>query len=382
MKIAFLTADNRENDRHYDLPAPFFGTAPTALLEGFFNDPRLEVHVISCAQKQLRAPSKLADNVWFHSLYVRKGGWLRSGYFGCICAVRKKLNEVVPDIVHGQGTERDCALEAVFSGFPNVVTIHGNMAELAQLFRARIMSFYWLAAKLENFALSRTAGVFCNSAYTQTLVKPRNPKTWLVPNPLGLAFFEKPRPYPTKGSIPIFLVIGVVSPRKRQQELLDCFRKLRLDGCQFQVRWIGRCPEDPYGKSFLSALCDSSTADWNFFVGPLDQAGLIRELDSASALVHFPSEESFGLVAAEALARGLKVFSSRVGGLKEICAGPTDADVISPEDWPGLRKSIANWIRLGCPPPRESHQIMQARYHPKVIAQRHVEIYRQVIASR
>jgi len=73
-------------------------------------------------------------------------------------AVRRKLKEIQPDLVHGQGTELDCAVSAVFSGFPNVVTIHGNMAELARQFRARVGSFYWLTARLENFTLKRTAG--------------------------------------------------------------------------------------------------------------------------------------------------------------------------------------------------------------------------------
>jgi len=382
MKVAFLTTDNREHSRQYHLPGPYFGTAPAAVLQGFSRVPDLEVHVISCTQQAMSSPSTLAKNLWFHSLHVPKWGWLRTGYLGCVGATRRLLRSLQPDLVHGQGTERDCAFSAVLSGFPSVVTIHGNMAELARLFHAKVMSFYWLAAKLENFTLPRAGGVFCNSRYTQALVERRNPKTWLVPNPVGLSFFENLRSLPAPKPMPVLLVIGIVSPRKRQLELLGCFREMRAGGCPFQVRWIGQCPEDPYGKKFLGALGDSSVSDWNFFVGPLNQTALIRELDSASALVHFPVEESFGLVAAEALARGLKVFSSKLGGLQEICAGSTDADLILPGDWPGLRNAIANWIRLGCPPPKESPRIMGERYHPAVIARRHLEIYREVVASR
>jgi len=382
LKIAFLTTDNRENDRNYHAQEPYFGSAPTALLEGFCLEPSVEIHVISCTQRVLPSQTKLADNIWFHGLHVPKMGWLRTGYLGCICATRRLLRSIRPDLVHGQGTERDCALSAVLSGFPSVVTIHGNMAELARLFHARVMSFYWLAAKLENFTLPRANGVFCNSDYTQKLVHPRNPNTWLVPNPLGLGFFKNLPSGRHNKKIPVFLVIGVICARKRQQELLGVFQELKSSGLNFQVRWAGQCPDDAYGKRFLRMLRPSEISTWNFFTGPLDQAALIRELDSASALVHFPMEESFGLVAAEALARGLKVFSSKLGGLQEICAGSTDADLILPGDWPGLRNAIANWIRLGCPPPKESPRIMGERYHPAVIARRHLEIYREVVASR
>ena len=71
--------------------------------------PDVEVHVVSCTQQPMKSPIKLAENIFFHSLLVPKIGWLRTGYQGCIRAVRKKLRAIQPDIVHGQGTERDCA---------------------------------------------------------------------------------------------------------------------------------------------------------------------------------------------------------------------------------------------------------------------------------
>src|SRR5437899_5736932 len=147
MKIAIVTTDNRQNVRNYSLPAPYFGTAPEALLQGFAALPELEVHVLSCTQKPMKSPKKLADNISFHSLYVPKAGWMRTSYQGCIRAVRRKLKVIKPDIVHGQGTERECAISAVFSKFPNVVTIHGNMEELARLFKVQMGSFGWLAAQ-------------------------------------------------------------------------------------------------------------------------------------------------------------------------------------------------------------------------------------------
>lgn len=382
LRLVFLTTDKRDHERDYLNPVPAFGTAPEAVLAGFRGLSEIEVHVVSCTQQPLVSPLRLAENIFFHSLVVPKIGWLRTCYSGCVLSTRRLIRSLRPDLVHGQGTERDCALSAVFSGFPSVITIHGNMAELARQFHARFMSFYWLAGKLEDLTLPRTDGVFCNSAYTQQLVRPRNSKTWRVPNPLGLGFFEK-APLSLQGQkIPVFLVIGVICVRKRQQELLGFFQDLRSIGVDFKVRWIGYCPKDSYGKCFLRKVTQPEVAGWNLFTGPLDQAALIREMDSASALVHFPSEESFGLVAAEALARGLKVFSSRVGGLMEICSGHTDADLVPPEDWLGLRELISAWIHSGCPRPRQAPEIMRQRYHPTVIAQRHLEIYREVIASR
>src|ERR1019366_7450700 len=197
MRIALLTTDNRTMFKDFGTPAPYFGTAPEALMRGFALTPETEVHVVSCVREKVQSPPKLAPNIFFHSLHVPKIGWMRTGYQGCIRATRKKLKEIQPDIVHGQGTERDCAISAVFSGFPNVVTIHGNMAALARQFRERAGSFVWLAGKLETFTLKRTDGVLCNSAFTEGEVRPRARRTWHVPNALREIFFA-PRPAPVR----------------------------------------------------------------------------------------------------------------------------------------------------------------------------------------
>ena len=62
------------------------------MLEGFGEMPEVEVHVISCLQERpVSSPARLADNIFYHGLIVPKLGWLRTGYSGCVRAVRRKL---------------------------------------------------------------------------------------------------------------------------------------------------------------------------------------------------------------------------------------------------------------------------------------------------
>src|ERR1017187_5407119 len=150
MRIAVLTTDNREHQRTYDETQPRFGPAIEAVLQGLAELPELEVHVVSCTQRPMHAPKKLSENTWFHLLHVPKIGWLRTGYQGCIRAIRRKLGEIEPDLVHGQGTERECALGAIFSGFPNVITIHGNIGAIARSTKERIGSYVCRTAILER----------------------------------------------------------------------------------------------------------------------------------------------------------------------------------------------------------------------------------------
>jgi glycosyltransferase involved in cell wall biosynthesis len=381
MRIVQLTTDSRDHFCQYQNPQPAFGAAPQALLHGFVNLPELEVHVVSCVRRPLGSPAKIAPNIWYHSLLVPRWGWWRTAYQGCIRAVRKKLRVIQPDIVHGQGTERDCALAAVLSPFPNILTIHGNMAELGRRFGARLGSFEWLAAHLENFALKRTAGVFCNSEYTEALVRPRARRTWRVANPLRPEFFsalgrtEKHRRC-------TLLNVGVVTPRKRQVELLEVAENLRRQGLDFEWLFIGDAsPADPYAARFLDRIKPLAAAGFARYLGSKSVSELIQCFDQAHALVHLPSEEAFGLVAAEAMARDLKFFGARTGGLVDIASGAPGAELFPPDDLPALAASLAAWIRAGFAPQPGAAALMRSRYHPEVIARRHLEIYREVLSS-
>jgi glycosyltransferase involved in cell wall biosynthesis len=381
MRVAIVTTDNREHYKTYGELAPSFGMAPEALLQGLEQQPELEVHVVSCTQQLTRSPAKLAENVFFHALHVPKIGWMRTFYQGCIRAIRSRLRQISPEIVHGQGTERECALGAIASGFPNVVTIHGNMRELARLFKAPIGSFSWLAGMLETFALRRTSGVFCNSAYTEQLVSPRARQTWRVPNAIRSDFFHSaaepvtPRPC-------ILLNVGFISPRKRQVELLKVADQLYEQGLGFEFQFVGHADlSDPYTARFLEEIKPMESKGFARFVGPKSTGELIRLFDASAALVHFPSEEAFGLVVAEALARDLKLFGARAGGIRDITAGVSDAELLDATDWSGLTAAIAEWIRRGFPRSSGAAHVMRERYHPGIIAQRHLEIYREVLHS-
>jgi glycosyltransferase involved in cell wall biosynthesis len=382
MRVAILTGDNRERFKDYGHPTPCFGAAPEALLEGCAAMRDVEFHVLACLQRPAPAPEKLADNVWFHGLHVPKLGWMRTLYQGCIRATRKKLREIRPDIVHGQGTERDCAISAALSGFPNVLTIHGNMVAMEEFYRPWPGTFYWLAARLENFALRRTAGVFCNSAYTEGRVAPRARRVWRVPNAVRRKFLDEPAPTGWEGR-PIFLNAGVISGYKQQIEILAVAERLWRRGLRFEIYFAGTFDASTnYGAAFRRRMAEVEGAGYARYLGDLKIGELIGVFDRASALVHCPVEEAFGLVVAEALSRNLKFFGAATGGVQDIASGVEGAELFRLGDWAALENAMARWIEAGCPRPQGAAEVMRQRYHPEVIARRHLEIYREVIGAR
>ena len=379
MRIALLVPDNRDEHKRFTDAEPEFGPAPTALLAGLARQPGIELHVVSCAHQPMTAPARLPGGIHYHQVVVPSWGWLRSGYAGCVRAARRQLTAIQPDLVHGQGTERWCALAAVFSGRPNVLTIHGNMQQVARVVGARPFGYHWVAARLEPLALRRTGGVFCNSAHTESLVRTQARRVWRVPNALRDAFFSPAQAEPVAGQ-PLRLVnVGVVRELKQPVELLAALEPLVAAGVKFRLEFAGRGAATEYGRRFQARIARAEVQGWAAHVGELPLAGLVPWLDAAAALVHVSTEESFGLAIAEGLARNLKFFGFSVGGVPDVVAGVEAVELFPAGDWRGLTAALARWLAAGAPRPTRAADLMRVRFHPDVVAARHVEIYREVL---
>jgi glycosyltransferase involved in cell wall biosynthesis len=376
MKIAQLIIDDREPHRKYELETPYFGTAPTALFQGFAGMPEIEVHVVSCTQRPMKSVPKLAENIYFHSLYVPHIGWLRTAYQGCIRAARRKLQEIQPDIVHGQGTERDSCISAVFSGFPNVLTLHGNMRLVAKVNHARPFSFLWLAAQLEAFTIPRSNGVVCITNYTREAVASLARKTWVLPNAVDASFFDIAH---VPSPMPRILCVGAVDVRKNQNALIRAMDKLQPEG-KFEVLFLGGARrENPYGREFFDLI---EARPWCHYGGFANREELKQHMSSASGLVLASLEDNCPMVVLEAMAAGVPIAAARVGGVPDLIRHGENGllfDPLNQESMAEVTRELLDNRDSGMAKRAKDEALK--RFHPQIIATRHLEIYREVLSA-
>jgi glycosyltransferase involved in cell wall biosynthesis len=379
MKVVQLTTDAREHHKDYNNPQPFFGTAPEALLEGFKTIPsEVEVHVVSCLQKPpISSPTKLGANIYYHALHVPNIGWMKTGYLGCSRAVRRKLREIKPDIVHGQGTERDCAITAVRSGYPNVLTIHGNMRLVAAFLEAKPFTYYWLATKLEQYCLRRTSGVVAISTYTQKNVAAATRKTWLLHNAVHPSYFDLQR---SPGVAPHIVCVAQIGARKNQIQLMKSLDILAAEQ-EFNLRFAGGGSEgDPYFHQFLAEVKQRS---WCTYLGPLQRSRLQAELSRAALLVLPSFEDNCPMVILEAAAAGVPVAASEVGGIPDLIEhGKTGLlfDPHQPDTILDALRSIVVNSKLGCDLAASARVHAMNCFSAESVARKHVSIYKEVLA--
>lgn len=374
-----LLTDNREELRQYDKPTPFFGSAPTALLEGLAKRPEIELHIVSCTKRPMSAPEKLAGNIWFHLLHVKQWGWLRSVYSGCVLAIRATLKEIHPDLVHGQGTERYCALAAALSSFPSVITIHGNMRPIAKINHARVFSYGWCAAKLEQFTLPRVGGVICVSNHTRSLVTDAAHQTWLIPNAVSSDFFM---PSPTDSDAKDILCIGTICRLKNQNALIRALDTLapRRD---FRLVFLGQGTHgDPYLNEFLQLVSERS---WCIHEGFVGNEQLKTFFKRAAALALPSLEDNCPMVILEAAAAGVPIMAANVGGIPDIVQDRHAGLLFDPCDPSSMASAAERYLSDHSFARRMANNARIAAersYHPTLVGKQHLEAYGQLLMSR
>ena len=132
--------------------------------------------------------------------------------------------------------------------------------------------------------------------------------------------------------------------------------------------------DEAYIKELQSFLNEKDLTKYVTFHGKVPQDELIKHYDRSDVML-IPSiwKEPFGLVVAEAMARGLPVIASNIGGPVEIITHNVDGLLVEPGDVQELAAAITRLFedpatrqRLG----QVAHRTVQERFRIEVNAQR------------
>jgi glycosyltransferase involved in cell wall biosynthesis len=137
------------------------------------------------------------------------------------------------------------------------------------------------------------------------------------------------RPLPDKG---LDTLIEAVKPMLRDHDT-----SLLVVGAQNDGTASNPGPGAEFVKCVKQALAADRLSHAVRWLGWRDDVG--RLMASADVLVHPTRHEGFGLVLAEALATGLPVVASNVGGIPEVVAG-TDSILVPPDDVAALQEAV------------------------------------------
>jgi phosphatidylinositol alpha-mannosyltransferase len=205
----------------------------------------------------------------------------------------------------------------------------------------------------------------------------------VVPNGVAPEFFTSPRPLEGwKGDGPTILFVGRLEPRKGLEYLVRAFLRLKPAFPRLRLLVAGRDDRGQQGK--VVAMVPPRLRPDLVFVGSVPQADLPSCYASADVFCA-PSlgGESFGIVLAEAMAVGLPVVCSDIGGYRDVVRDGADGLLVPPRDPEALAEALAglldNPARLAAM--GEAAAVAARRYAWEVVAGQVEDVYRTVLGA-
>lgn len=285
--------------------------AVEALCEGMRKIGRVDLHVLLAENHARESREKRNESSWTR-VAPGPGPRIWGGNFLARSAgLKRELNIIRPHLVHGQGTEKEAAWAAVFSGFPSVITLHGLMGEVARLPCNRFVIQYRIAAFLEKVAVQKADGVIAVSPHAEKMLARMHPRVCRIPNAVRGEFYAISPPTPRPVSRVLFS--GHLTPAKRPEWFLEAVHSLWEVGLKFEATLMGMGdPHHPYFQKIETQA--RRTVRGRRIRWLVNQPGVGAEIRRADILFHPSMLENMSIALAEAMAAGRCVVAADIPG--------------------------------------------------------------------
>jgi glycosyltransferase involved in cell wall biosynthesis len=291
------------------------------------------------------------------------------------------LEEIKPDVIHAQGADAAGFL-AVRSGHPGIVTLHGILTECAR-FRTDVVKRLreQLQAKItEQLVVRRARHIVAISPYIARYYRDRiGGIVHDIPNAVAPPFFQVARVPERKR----FLFAGRIS---RGKGLLDLVRAAAgRPGSICHITLAGASPEPEFRTTLESEISLANLGDRIHLVGLLDENALLAEFSRASALVLPSYQETAPMVIQQAMAAGLPVIATRVGGIPDLIQHEITGLLYEPGDIDGLARLMSRLGEDDALADRlavAAKEIASQQFGADNVAKATISAYRKVVAAR
>jgi glycosyltransferase involved in cell wall biosynthesis len=260
------------------------------------------------------------------------------------------------------------------AGLPYVVTVHGS-----DLY-SNLVRPAWRSALAE--VVADASAVVCVSralardAVAEIGADPA--RTVVVPDTYDaerFTFIERP---PSMG--PLTLVsVGRLVPVKGFDLLVRALARAVAEGVDARLVLIGAGPEESRLRSLAEGL---GLAERLRLAGAVTPDEMVEHLARADAFVSASRREGFGVAIVEALATGLPVLATRVGGPEDIVT-VDDGVLVAGDDVDALAEGIAALAaRIDAYDRRSIARRAFERFGPATVAAALLDVYQAVVDGR
>ena len=290
-------------------------TWTVALVKRLAEIPDTEIHVLTESDDIPRSKNISVGSGVIH--FIKSPAKFKTLTFWQFDRLRlhRVLDEIQPDIVHGQGIESQYGYAAVTARYPFVLTIHG-LSKLSN----RVLDIPWfsrvrLVELFEWYCLRKARNIIVINPFIVEVLglKSSRYNLFAIPNAIGERYFDAP---PDPREEDLLLAIGYADRLKAHDVLAQAMALLRQRKVACRAMIVGPLTEGEYLTSLQKYIRDEDLDIQ--FAGYLPSEKLLPLLQRCTVLVHPSRHDNSPVSLGEAMATGTPVVASRVGGIPNI----------------------------------------------------------------
>jgi len=246
-----------------------------------------------------------------------------------------RLSEIVRDIVslgpevchiHGTGAiSKELYFALRHHGLPVMVTVHGLLREEKKQALLRKPSLktlyqYVVQSRDERTMLNAVPRAIVDTAYVEDMLQHYGlkhvPEMHVIPQGIDETFYS----ISCNPKSNMILCVGAIAPRKGHIYTVEMFERLRKKGIDAKLRIIGSLADKAYYEQLKQKISGSKYKEDISLEANLPSEELLKAYAEAKLFVLHSREESQGIVFAEAMATGLSVVATKIGGIPYVVA--------------------------------------------------------------
>lgn len=271
--------------------------------------------VVTMRLPRLPKKSKTTNNVTTHRVYAARSDNNRCSLFSATVYLitgwyqaKKLAQKNTYDVIHATFIFPSGLIAALIAKqykLPLIVTAHGS--DVPGHNRTLDKTFRLLKKPWLYVVQSATAVTTVSTYLAQLIQKEIDRKIIIIPNSITINNFP-PTTYGKK-----ILVVGRLQSFKNVNQTIIAFARSKARACGYRLVVAGDGPD----RSKLEHFSFSEKIPVEFY-GRLSRPDLIKLYQQSSILISASQFESFGGVLMEAMASGLAVIATDVGGCREL----------------------------------------------------------------
>ena len=352
-----------------------------ALADALTQLPETEVHVLT--ESTEIAATRTLDYRNLHLHFIKAPRQLKTLTLWHFDRLRLHgaVNDIRPDIVHGQGIENQYGDAAVSSPYPNLLTVHGIQRLSSAALNLRRFSRASIVEYTGSRCLAHAHDVVIINQFIEDHLRldPQRYRLYRIPNPVAPHFFEDTAVAREPASL---LAVGWLDRLKAHDILCRALALLRRRGVTARAKIIGPVGTDAYSQALRQYTRDENIdVEFTDFLHPGQVAESLRR---CTVLVHPSRHDNAPLSICEAMACATPVIAARVGGISHLLRHGETGWLFEPGNAAELADQLELLLadtdlrrRLG----ENARRHAQETFHPRLVAEKTRAAYQTVLTQ-